>query len=211
MSTYVGLVLSYSIAQSVDDVKVVLDTLARTTKEEQLQQPQKVHLFCHSYGGCLGYEFAKQRPNKVKSLILSNAPTNMKKAGEAYNKMALKNPLGFWKQHVCQVQSPVLDDALRHVGHVWAGMDVVLDYVAIPPSTSSSLFPPRTLVITCAKDFGFESSQGWKDAMTAGDDSSLEEGMIEEICLDHCAHYPHLEDGPTLGRILDDFMTKHES
>jgi hypothetical protein len=55
---------------------------------------------------------------------------------DAYDRLAACNPLEFWKDHVCSVDSPALGDALQHIGSVWAGTDVVLDYVASPPAGS---------------------------------------------------------------------------
>ena len=198
---------SYSIAQSVNDLAVVLDTLCgdQTSQQQKQQQPQKVHLLGHSYGGCLAYEFAKQQPDRLASLLLCSAPTNMKLVGDSYEELALRDPLGFWKKHVSSVSSPALDGALQHVGQVWSGMDVVLDYVATPPLRQSlpSLQLPSTLVIAGTNDFAFESSRGWKEVI--GDAA-----LVEEVCLEHCAHYPHLEDGAAFGRLLDAFMSKHD-
>jgi len=198
---------SYSIEQSVGDLMVVLDTLSISNNNDD-NKYKKVHLLGHSYGGCLAYEFAKQHPECVQSLILSNAPTNMKVAGQAYDRLTLQNPLTFWKQHVCQISNtPALDDAMKHVGSVWATMDVVQDYVALPPSSPpSSSFPFQTLVINCPKDFAFESARGWKDVLASSAQEDNKEHVVEEVLLEQCAHYPHLEDGPAYGRILDTFL-----
>ena len=185
---------SYSISQPVSDLDIVLDTLCRDPN-------QRVHLLGHSYGGCLAYEFAKQRPDRLASLVLCSTPTNMKLAGDSYDRLALRNPLGFWKKHVSSVSSPALDDALKHVGHVWSGMGVVMDYVATPPT--SSVFP-STLVVSGTNDFAFESSRNWKEVI--GGDAAL----VEDVCLEHCAHYPHLERGAELGRLLEAFLSKHD-
>jgi pimeloyl-ACP methyl ester carboxylesterase len=211
---------SYSIDQSVSDLEVVLKTLG--------YHQHRIHLLGHSYGGNLAYEYAKKRPEMVQSLLLSNTSTSMKAAGDAYDRLAARHPNSndhyyFWKNYVCSVDSPALDDAMQHVGSVWAGMDVVLDYVASPPpppppSSSSSgiiirsgdstpFFPRSVLVISCAKDFvGFESSQGWANVFLAGSGVDVEYQRLE-----NCAHYPHLEDGTCFGRLLDDFMSKHDT
>ena len=123
----------------------------------------------------------------------------MKAAGDEYDKLALRNPLGFWKQHVCSVESPALDDALQHVGHVWAGMDVVLDYRAKPVSSS---FFPTTLVISCTQDFVLKSSQEWSN--------TLQGVQVEEVCLERCAHYPHLEDGQIFSKTMDEFLLRND-
>ena len=151
----------------------------------------------------MAYEFAKQQPDRLASLVLCSTPTNMKLAGDSYDRLALQNPIDFWKNHVSSVSSPALDDALKHVGHVWSGIDVVMDYVATPPVTSESVFP-NTLVVSGVNDFAFESSRGWKEVI--GGHAAL----VEDVCLEHCAHYPHLEDGAELGHLLDAFLSKHD-
>lgn len=123
----------------------------------------------------------------------------MKASGDEYDRLALRNPLGFWKQHVCSVQSPALDDALQHVGHVWAGMDAVLDYRAKPVTDQTF---PNALVISCANDFVLKSSREWK--------SILPGDRVEEVCLERCAHYPHLEDGNVFGEIIDGFLSTND-
>ena len=125
----------------------------------------------------------------------------MKASGDEYDRLALRNPLGFWKQHVCSVDSSALDDALQHVGHVWAGMDVVLDYSATPVASEAQF--PKTLVISCTNDFVFKSSREWKFL--------LQGIQFEEVCLDTCAHYPHLEDGEEFGGILEEFLSKNDT
>ncbi|CAB9529536.1 Proline iminopeptidase (Partial), partial [Seminavis robusta] len=149
----------YSIAHSVADLDTVLTTLG-------FSKDSRVHLFGHSYGGNLAFEFAKARPQLVQSLLLSNTPANMKQAGDSYDRLAARNPVGFWKERVCSVESPSLDNAMQNSGSVWAGMDVVLDYVASPPPMvdGKALFP-STLVVTCARDFAVESSQGWNSVL----------------------------------------------
>jgi len=184
----------YSIAQSISDLDIVLQALG-------YGQETKIHLFGHSYGGCLAYEYSKQRPQQIKSLVLANTPNNMKVAGDSYDQLARKNPLGFWKQRVLSVDSPALDDALDHTGSVWAGMDVVLDYVATPVAESIQF--PNTLIISSPNDFALESSRDWKSVLGGTN--------VEEASLEKCAHYPHLEDGPAFGRKLDEFLSKNDN
>lgn len=208
----------YSISQSIEDLDSLLQALG-------YQKDSKIHLFGHSYGGNLAYEYAKRQPLKnIQSLILANTPTNMKSAGDSYDRLALRNPLGFWKQRVCSLQdsSPALEDALHHVGHVWAGMDVVMDYAASPPLIGSigesdariiSKFP-NTLIISGRNDFCFESSCGqvWKYLLSVkveppGNGIGVD---VDEVCFEKCAHYPHLEDGVAFGKSLDEFLTKND-
>ena len=124
----------------------------------------------------------------------------MKMAGDTYDRLALRNPLGFWKQNVCSVESPALDDALQNVGRVWAGMDVVLDYVAKEPSTGEF---PKTLVLSCHRDFAYGSSREWKTLLAGAE--------VKEVLLDDCAHYPHLENGDAFGETMDSFLSKNDA
>ena len=202
--------------KSTEDLDVVLQSLG-------YDKENRVHLFGHSYGGSLAHEYYKRHPEKLQSLILANSANNMKAAGDAYDRLARSNPIAFWKQNVCKVKNPALDDAMKNLGNVWSGMDVVLDYVAVPPSeeifkVNKDLYKEvRALIITCQDDFGYESSRGWKeilldvgrsDSNNAGIDDNGD--LVKEMYLDNCAHYPHLEDEVSFGNTIDKFLDKIE-
>jgi proline iminopeptidase len=221
----------YSIEKSVDDLQVLLQEVLFPADVEQTgNSSSSIHLLGHSYGGVLAYEYVKrllhdkeeQRPMKnvhVKSLILSNTPTSMAMAGSEYDRLYAKSPATFWNEHVCRMPRwrhlpailgglaattpPALTNALANVGTVWSGMDVVLDWEATTKDdiTSDKLFPP-TLILGGLHDFGAKASSGWKrDLMIP---------HAEMITLDNCAHYPLLEDGPTFGRLVEDFCQCQE-
>lgn len=183
--------------QSVQDLNILLQKLGYN----------KVHLFGHSFGGGLAYEFAQQHSDQLQSLILGNAASNMKVAGDAYDRLARSTP-NFWTTNVCKVvpSHPALDNALQHVGSVWAGMDVVIDYKALPFQTTSI---PKTLIINSRDDFGAEASRGWKDLLSTAEGGD-KKNIVEEHMFENSAHYPHLEEPTEFGRVLDDFMSKND-
>jgi pimeloyl-ACP methyl ester carboxylesterase len=155
----------------------------------------------HSYGGVLGYELACKKPELVQSLILSNAPTNIKESNDEYDRLYKMNPLTFWNKHACRVGTPpALQDAMAHAGSVWVGMDVVLDYVA-QPSINAEKLPP-TLVISGSNDFAYKTSNegAWRELLP---DCAV-------VNFDHGAHYPFYESGAVYGRRVEEFLTKYE-
>lgn len=170
-----------------------MQSLNHTTKE------RRIHLLGHSFGGSLAYEYSKKHPEKVQSLILSNAAASMKIANDEYRRLHARNPSSFWHQNVCKIKSPALEDSFQHLGKVWSSMDAVIDYVATPPKQSDAV-KPGTLIINCQDDFGYEASKFWRE-IVGGE-------KVEEALMQNCAHYPHLEDQVAFGRVLDDFMIK---
>lgn len=149
----------------------------------------------------MAFEYVgRYSPGRVISLILSNSGTNMKRNLEEYDRLEKLNPKIFWKTHVCRkVPTPdALKDAMRHVGRVWGGMEAVLDYkaerLAIEPC-------PPTLLIRGTHDFGYATSDNWRDMVP---------NLEKEVVLENCAHYPHLEDGDNFGKLITDFLHQHE-
>ena len=179
----------YSMEQSVEDLGTVLSTLGY----------DEVHLLGHSYGGALAYEALPQLHHMMRSLILANTNTNMKYCSDEYSRLSLKNPADFWNKHVCRCSEtpPALDDALRHTGSVWGGMGVVIHWTAKP--YDPKIIPP-TLLLSGEYDFGAKASEGWKDLLPSA----------QSVVMENCAHYPHLEDGATFGRIVKDFLIAND-
>jgi len=182
--------LSYSIKQSVDDMDRILSELV----------PSPFHLLGHSYGGTLAYEYlATVEDTMCKSLILSNAPQNMRRANEAYDHLQLQDPFNFWSSHVCRVGTPrPLQDALENLGTVWGGMDDVVDFVAQPSDASL----PPTLLISGECDFAKETSGKLAWAPLIPDSEFVE--------MKDCAHYPFYEDGEAYARFVLEFWKKVE-
>jgi proline iminopeptidase len=203
---YFAVKLSYSIAQSVKDLESVISQLCPTTRS--------FHLFGHSYGGVLAYEFlsycaATTRPSTQaflpKSLILSNTPNNLGMANTEYDRLWNQNPFTFWNKHACRVGTPPpLQDALEHVGSVWGGMDAVTDYVAQPLAALAGTALPPTLVLSGGHDFAYKTSneQAWKPLISSS--------SLTSVNFESCAHYPFYEDGPAYTQAIDDFLKKAE-
>jgi len=201
---------SYSIQQHVEDLDTVLSQIEPFTN-----QNKPFHLYGHSFGGVLAFEYALRRysqhqPRPLRSLVLSNSPTNMRLADEEYGRLEAKNPLAFWHDHACRVGiPPALGDAFRHTGKVWIGMDVVIDYAAErkPPTTAAAAeegFPP-TLVVSGSCDFGYEVSN--EDAWRA----VLPDGKLREAFnFDSGRHYPFYEDPVAYGRVVEGFLSEIE-
>jgi pimeloyl-ACP methyl ester carboxylesterase len=79
-------------------------------------------------------------------------------------------------------------------------MGVVADYVAQPIANKEAITP--TLVISGSYDFGYKASNedAWKPLIP----------NVVSVNLENCAHYPLYEDGPTFGRVIEDFLEKAE-
>mmetsp|Transcript_3490 Transcript_3490/g.5353 ORF Transcript_3490/g.5353 Transcript_3490/m.5353 type:complete len:362 (+) Transcript_3490:121-1206(+) len=194
----------YSTSNSIQDMATLL------CEELKLS---KVHLLGHSYGGALCYDFTQQYPNVVQSLILSNAPTTMKKANDEYDRLQEETGDSFWKDHVCRTSSssssvpspldngmpPPLQDAMKHVSRYWGGMDVVIHYAAKPMIDSS----PPVICIVGEHDFGIAASAGWPRLIG-------EKNHLESVVLKNCAHYPFLEDMDSFGTVIQTFCSKHD-
>jgi pimeloyl-ACP methyl ester carboxylesterase len=233
---------SYSIALSILDMNAVVNhTLSKialsrasegTSASPALEASRttldhQIHLFGHSYGGSLAYEYVKfqqhaqavdsepvQSRNPMspsssqtvcRSLILCNAIQNMKRANDDYDRLYEENPKGFWTQHACREGiPPPLQDALNHLGTAWNGMTSVLDYVATPIPKSSS-HPPSTLLLWGGRDFGLRASHDkvWK--------SLLDGGELEVVQFKDCAHYPFYEDKEEFARVLEGYLKRMDA
>uniref|UniRef100_A0A7R9WYF1 AB hydrolase-1 domain-containing protein n=1 Tax=Craspedostauros australis TaxID=1486917 RepID=A0A7R9WYF1_9STRA len=187
--------ISYSIDQSVEDIKTVLSSV--------FLNYSSIHVLGHSFGGVLAYEFQQgssqtDEPSRIRSLILSNAPTSMKVANDAYEDLERKNPMTFVQKYVCQVDAPPeLQSAFQSAGKVWSGMDVVLQYVPQPPKDEN--FPP-TLVVGGAHDFALPSTEGWKEVLPFATYEVLED----------TSHYPFYERKDAYGDLIESFLQKVE-
>mmetsp|Transcript_15831 Transcript_15831/g.36313 ORF Transcript_15831/g.36313 Transcript_15831/m.36313 type:complete len:455 (+) Transcript_15831:123-1487(+) len=137
----------YSIDQAVDDLWVVLDAL----------HVRRFHLYGHSYGGILAYEYLKRcaetrngsnnneptRSNSNQtqcqclSVILSSTPTSIPQMEKDWDAMAeaLPDPNLFPETHLCRTPElpRPLQDAYAGVGTVWSGTSAISGYKARPP------------------------------------------------------------------------------
>ena len=113
----------YSTTNSINDLNTILDVLldqvdedgdggvtVTTSSKSSTTTTKKYHLFGHSYGGLLAYNFLASQssdsserspaPSKCRSLILCNASISMKLVHDEYDRLYKQNPLTFWKEHV---------------------------------------------------------------------------------------------------------------
>lgn len=205
---------SYSIEQSVDDLEELIQKLGI----------RQFHLFGHSFGGILGYEFLKRRAErsekdhdyKVLSFIASSAPTSIPQV-EAQIQELLQNMLAqnddettveerFQKQYICRTdEEPMaLIDAYAHAGTIWKGSNVIADYQAEPPSDNAGPLPPA-MIMRGQHDFVSQiCSQNWNDNLWNHE-------RIREKVLDGCSHHGLLENGYLYGDMIDSFCTEYDS
>jgi len=168
----------------------------------------RVDLLGHSFGGVLAYEYAIRHPERLRSLVLSNAPTSMRRAGDEYDRLERADPAAFWRDHACRVGiPPALEDAFQHAGSVWVGMDAVADYAASPipdDGVAEGDSFPRTLVISGSRDFGYQASNegAWREVLSSPSHPS----RMQAINIQDGAHYPFYEDGKGYASILEGFL-----
>lgn len=232
-------VTSYSNALSVRDLDVVIERafakvgLARMSSDDNEQQARpsssgqsEFHLFGHSYGGSLAYEYVREGlltsnpsssdatnrdkaiENICRSLILCSASQNMKVTNDEYDRLQAEKRKAFWTQHVCKkgIPSP-LDNAFKHLGTTWHGMDCVIDFVALPmPNKEGStvISHPPVLLLWGKDDFGYQSNNDkvWRPLLQT---------EVEAYEFGNCAHYPFYEEPEVFGRIVEEFMQRIET
>jgi len=199
----------YSIDQAVDDLEVVLNRLS----------VRNFHLYGHSYGGILAYEYLKRcterddngTSSKCLSVILSSAPTNIQQMEDSWEVMekGLSSPDLFHCTHQCrtlEIPKP-LEDAYANAGTVWSGTKCILDYIARPPikqPNSDSKYMPSALILRGEYDFVTEScSKGWKEELFCS-------RSVRERTLNGCSHFGLLENGPMYGEVLDSYFGEYD-
>lgn len=210
----------YSIDQSVDDLEAVLSRLSI----------RQFHLYGHSYGGILAYEYLKRRAEKgigndgdsneedstCLSVILSSAPTSVQQMEDDWDAMsdALASPNLFMSTHICRTPGlpQPLQDAYAKVGTVWSGTAAISDYKAKPPKSndsdssdeSSEPYMPSALILRGEHDVVTEScSKGWKEKL-------LRSRSVRERTLTGCSHHGLLENGSTYGDVIDSYFGEYD-
>jgi pimeloyl-ACP methyl ester carboxylesterase len=203
--------LSYSIKKFVEDLQQVV-------AEVVVPINSSFHLFGHSFGGVLAFEFLRSYLNHdnlldslpfCRSVILSNTPTNLQQCNQDYDCLFARDPLQFWKKHACNIGiPPSLQDAMKNAGTVWTGMDVVADYRARPLSlgdqSNKDLETPQLLILSCTRDFAYPTSNevAWREVIPM---SYMNQTQF--VNFDDCSHYPFYEDEASYGRTLRDFFS----
>jgi pimeloyl-ACP methyl ester carboxylesterase len=135
----------------------------------------------------------------------------LQQCNQDYDRLYARNPFQFWKQYACNIGiPPALDDAMKHAGTVWMGMDAVADYKAEPldmGTTCESTKIPRLLVISCKQDFAYPTSneEVWIRVIPQ---SYMEHPRF--VTLEDCRHYPFYENEAVYGQTLRDFLAHVE-
>ena len=210
----------YSIDQAVDDLEAVLGRLSI----------RQFHLYGHSYGGILAYEYLKRiaertsnesdgndKNSKCLSVILSSAPTNIKQMADDWDAMseALSSPGLFLPTHLCRTPElpKPLQDAYANAGTIWSGTDAISDYKARPfkPKNDDGdgdkpkkYYMPSALILRGEHDVVTEScSKGWKEEL-------LSSRFVRERTLADCSHHGLLENGPMYGGVIDSYFGEYD-
>ena len=206
----------YSIDQAVDDLETVLDRLSI----------RRFHLYGHSYGGILAYEYLKRRSERIGSdsdgnceclsVILSSAPTDVQQMEDDWDSMteSLSSPDLFLSSHLCRTPElpKELNDAYANAGTVWSGTAAISDYKAQPPKPKNGdgtdkgikYSMPSALILRGEHDVVTElCSKGWKEEL-------LRCRSVRERTLVDCSHHGLLENGGIYGDIVDSYFGEYD-
>lgn len=208
---------NYSIDQAVDDLEAVLKKLSI----------RNFHLYGHSYGGILAYEYLKRcverkdndsddhdENSKCLSVVLSSAPTSIQQMEDDWDAMSksLSSPDLFRSTHLCRTEElpKPLEDAYAKAGTVWSGTAVISDYKAMPPKPkiegdkSSGNYMPSALILRGEHDVVTEScSMGWKEEL-------FRSRSVRERTLADCSHHGLLENGPMYGDVIHSYFGEYD-
>ena len=199
----------YSIDQAVDDLEAVLKQLSI----------RRFHLYGHSYGGILAYEYLKRcaersgnegdrSDNECLSVVMSSAPTNIQQMEGDWEAMsaALSSPDLFQQTHLCRTEElpEPLKDAYANAGTVWSGTAAIFDYKAEPPKTKNEILMPSAMIMRGEYDVVTEAcSKGWKEKL-------LHSRSVRERLLADCSHHGLLENGPMYGGLIDSYFAEYD-
>eukprot|EP00567_Pseudictyota_dubia_P009610 CAMPEP_0197446296 /NCGR_PEP_ID=MMETSP1175-20131217/11277_1 /TAXON_ID=1003142 /ORGANISM="Triceratium dubium, Strain CCMP147" /LENGTH=382 /DNA_ID=CAMNT_0042977381 /DNA_START=215 /DNA_END=1363 /DNA_ORIENTATION=+ len=205
----------YGLAKSVDDLESLLDSL----------KVPRFHLFGHSFGGVIAYEYCKRLAEKagredpgwmddpdILSVMLSNTFTCAKLCNTERDRLLSELSSGalsrvdteedleekFWQLHQCCLSSTpsALEDAINHWGVPWH------ERPSSPLSSYTALPPsrwasdlPPALIIRGERDFV-------TPACVKGWRGAIwNHEDVTEATLKGCAHYCHLEDATAFGSL----------
>jgi len=221
---------AYSIGDSVNDLKTLLDSLRVT----------KYHLYAHSAGTCIAFEYLKlihlpvhaekQQRHCCLSAIFSSGSFNIQLAKQLADDMEAKVTNQLMVEYgkvdpaqlaerirttcICRTPSmPVqLKAAYSKAGTVWKGLEVIQDYVAEclldsstdTDSTDNSILLPPMMLLRGEYDFISEelAFQGWRNVLCAHAQD------LKCSTMEGCSHMPMLEDPSNHGRIVNAFYNQ---
>jgi len=205
---------AYSIPFAVDDLEALVRHLGL----------KSFHLFGHSFGGILAFEFAKRLSDKgprnlgkCLSVTLCSTPFNINqvdKESQAALSM-LEDAISpqdatslFHRNHVCRTADipRSLQESYSKRGKVWQGTEVIQDYVATGPSMVLNPLPP---VLLTRGEYDFVSQlhafDEWADLF-----SNNFSAKCKRSTLLGCSHYSMLEDQSLSCRIIEQFLSAEE-
>lgn len=196
---------AYSIPLAVDDLVALM-------KEWKLSA---YHLYGHSYGGILAFEYLKQtRDTRCLSVILSGAPTStalveeesqrllqdLQEECDLESKQALER---FRQVHECKALPIPLSllDAYAQAGTVWRGIQAIPNYKAELGLDETPLSQPAFLV------------RGQDDFITAKCMKDWEKLFCDTQTMGvaGCSHHALLENEQLYGNVVSTFLVDHDS
>jgi len=190
---------------------------------------RRFHLYGHSYGGILAFEYLKRvaergqsgeeeedgdHLNKCLSVILSSTPTDMEETIQSINdleqSLLQQDPdlytldERFRKEYQCRTENipQPLANSYAHAGTVWAGIDVVKDWKAEKVSDDTTRMP-SSMIMVGEYDFVNElSASKWK--------ALFNHPFVRMKILNECSHHGLLEDGKAYGEVVDSFFSEYD-
>jgi len=221
----------YGISKSVGDLEEFVLHLSRS------RGLRNFHLYGHSFGGILAYEYVKRAVDRTHleafaavplSVVLSNSSTSVELSNDEADRLissleqehilslspsdAVCETLideSFWKLHNCRLDQtpPLLESAFQNRGVEWFNGAEVGAYAATPPTKLARPLPPA-LIIRGTHDFVTEKCiEGWP-TMFQTNDISAGRVTVQEI---DGSHYLHLENPSTHGEILNSFLSQEDA
>jgi pimeloyl-ACP methyl ester carboxylesterase len=176
---------------------------------------KQYHLFGHSWGGILGFEYLKRtRDPNCLSVIISSAPTSVAlievesqrllkilvKEGDDNKRQALER---FRSKHECQALPIPLSllDAYAQAGKKWRGIQAIPGYVASLEQEEDRLSQPAFLL------------RGQDDFVTqvCMVDWSKLFSDTQTMVLAGCSHHALLENEQLYGDVVSSFLLDHDS
>jgi proline-specific peptidase len=205
---------AYSIDTMVDDLKSLISHW----------KVKKYHLFGHSFGGILIFEYLKVGEAEVctacLSVILSSTPTETalvveeskrllselnEEEANTDDSMKKRNAL-FLHTHECRA-TPLplaLQDAYAQASQVWRGVEAIPDYKAQASDQQICKSPP-CLVLRGQYDFVTEKCvEGWKELLL------LKNGKSQSMVLAGCSHHALLENEQLYGAVISSFLQEND-
>ena len=188
----------YSIALAVQDLEYLIQAV--------LGPQQPYHLYAHSYGGLLAYEFLSHgspAASKCRSVVCSSAHPSSPAVRAAYETRLAEyggHTTKFAAQHVCRIPAPpLLAAAYAYPGRIWTGMTPYADYVASPRSDKDE----QRLSTPCLGlqgEFDFVDTSPWQDYFE----------NFRNVVLPNCSHHGLYENPGLYAQTLRNFWSEYD-